>query len=40
MKEDLDYKEATKEAEVQKPIKLANLSKWSKFWELFSTYLS
>lgn len=40
MKEDLDYKEATKEAEVQKPIELANLSKWSKFWELFSTYLS
>jgi hypothetical protein len=31
MKEDLDYKEATKEAEVQKPIELANLSKWSKF---------
>jgi hypothetical protein len=40
MKEDLDYKEATKEAEVQKPIKLANLSKWSKFYELFSTFLS
>jgi hypothetical protein len=40
MKEDLDYKEATKEAEVQKPIELANLSKWSKFYELFSTFLS
>jgi hypothetical protein len=40
MKEDLDYKEVTKEAEVQKPIKLANLSKWSKFYELFSTFLS
>jgi hypothetical protein len=40
MKEDLDYKEAMKEAEVQKPIELTTLSKWSKFYELFSTFLS
>jgi hypothetical protein len=40
MQEDSDYKAATSETEVQKPIELVDLAKWTKFWELFSTYLS
>jgi hypothetical protein len=40
MQEDSDHKAATSETEVQKPIELVDLAKWTKFWELFSTYLS
>jgi hypothetical protein len=40
MRADDDYKAAKKEAEVQKPVVLSDLGKWTKFWELFTTYLS
>jgi hypothetical protein len=30
---------ATEEMEISKPEKLADLAKWTKFWELLSTYL-
>jgi hypothetical protein len=39
MKDDKDYKAATKDTEIQKPDKLAELGKWTRFWELLSTYL-
>jgi hypothetical protein len=40
MQADDDYKAATSEAQVQKPVALTDLAKWTKFWELFMTYLS
>jgi hypothetical protein len=40
MQADEDYKAATSEADVQKPVALADLGKWTKFWEPFTTYLS
>jgi RNA binding exosome subunit len=40
MQVDDEYKAATSKAEVQKPLALTNLAKWTKFWELFTTYLS
>jgi hypothetical protein len=39
MKADKDYKLATEETEIAKPEKLADLAKWTKFWELLSTFL-
>jgi hypothetical protein len=39
MKDDKDYEAATKDTEIQKPDKLADLGKWTRFWELLSTYL-
>ena len=39
MKADKDYKLATEETEIQKPEKLTDLAKWTKFWELLSTFL-
>jgi hypothetical protein len=39
MKDDKDYEAAMKDTEIQKPDKLANLGKWTRFWELLSTYL-
>jgi hypothetical protein len=39
MKDDKDYEAATKDTEIQKPEKLADLGKWTKFWELLSMYL-
>jgi hypothetical protein len=40
MQADNDYKAATADTEVNKPVALADLSKWTKFWELLTTYLS
>lgn len=40
MQADDDYEAATKETEVQKPIPLVDLAKWTKFWEFLTTYLS
>jgi hypothetical protein len=40
MQADDDYEAATKETEVQKPIALVNLAKWTKFSALLTTYLS
>ena len=34
MKDDKDYKVTTKDTEIQKPDKLADLGKWTRFWEL------
>ena len=39
MQADKDYKRATEDTEIQKPEKLTDLVKWTKFWELFTTYL-
>jgi hypothetical protein len=39
MKADSDQKAATEDTEVRKPPKLSELSKWTKWWELFTTYL-
>jgi hypothetical protein len=39
MKSDSDQKAATEDTEVRKPPKLTELSKWTKWWELFTTYL-
>jgi len=39
MQADKDYKAATEDTEIQKPEKLTDLLKWTKFWELLSTYL-
>ena len=39
MQANSDAKMATKETEISKPEKLADLAKWTKFWELLSTYL-
>jgi hypothetical protein len=39
MKADSDQKAATEDTEVRKPPKLTELSKWTKWWELFTTYL-
>jgi hypothetical protein len=40
MKDDKDCKAAMKDMEIQKPDKLADLGKWTRFWELLSMYLS
>ena len=39
MQADKDAKMATEDTEISKPEKLADLAKWTKFWELLSTYL-
>mgnify|MGYP003396396099 FL=1 len=39
MQADKDAKLATEDTEISKPEKLADLAKWTKFWELLSTYL-
>jgi len=39
MQADKDAKLATEDMETSKPEKLPDLAKWTKFWELFSTYL-
>jgi hypothetical protein len=39
MKADSDQKLATEDSDIRKPEKLADLNKWTKFWELFTTYL-
>ena len=39
MQADKDYKRATEDTEIRKPEKLIDLVKWTKFWELFTTYL-
>jgi hypothetical protein len=40
MQADDDYKAVTKKKNVQKPVELADIANWTKFWELFMTYLS
>jgi hypothetical protein len=39
MQDNKDFKTATEDSEVMKPIAFAEMAKWSKFWELFTTYL-
>ena len=39
MKADSDYKLATEDTNIRKPEKLVDLAKWTKFWELLTTYL-
>lgn len=39
MKADGDYKLATEDTDIRKPEKLLDLAKWTKFWELLTTYL-
>ena len=39
MQDNKDFKTATEDSEVTKPIAFAEMAKWSKFWELFMTYL-
>jgi hypothetical protein len=39
MKADSDHKLATEDTDIRKPEKLADLAKWTKFWELLTTYL-
>ena len=39
MQADKDAKLATEDTEISKPEKLADLARWTKFWELFTTYL-
>ena len=39
MKADSDYKLATEDTDIHKPEKLVDLAKWTKFWELLTTYL-
>jgi hypothetical protein len=39
MKADGDYKLATEDTDIRKPEKLSDLAKWTKFWELLTTYL-
>jgi hypothetical protein len=39
MKADSDHKLATEDTDIRKPEKLADLTKWTKFWELLTTYL-
>jgi hypothetical protein len=39
MKADSDHKLATEDSDIRKPEKLTDLTKWSKFWELLTTYL-
>lgn len=40
MQQNKDYKEATEEMAVSKPEKFSEMAKWTKFYELFVTYLS
>jgi hypothetical protein len=37
MQADDDYKAATKETEVEKPIARVDIAKWTKFWEFLTT---
>ena len=39
MKADSDFKLATEDTDIRKPAKLTDLAKWTKFWELLTTYL-
>lgn len=39
MKADHDYKKATEDTDITQPTKLTDMVKWTKFWELFTTYL-
>jgi hypothetical protein len=39
MQDSKDLKMAMEESEVAKPIAFVEMAKWSKFWELFTTYL-
>jgi hypothetical protein len=39
MQDNKDLKVATEDSEVMQPIAFAEMAKWSKFWELFTTYL-
>jgi hypothetical protein len=39
MQAEKDYKVAMEDSKVTKPIALGDLSKWTKFWELFTTYV-
>ena len=39
MQADKDYKRATEDTDIRKPEKLTDLVKWTKFWELLTTYL-
>jgi hypothetical protein len=39
MKADSDFKLATEDTNIRKPEKLTDLAKWTKFWELLTTYL-
>ena len=39
MKADQDYKKATEDTDITQPTKLTDIVKWTKFWELFTTYL-
>ena len=39
MKADNDYKLATEDTDIRRPEKLVDLAKWTKFWELLTTYL-
>lgn len=39
MKADSDHKLATEDSDVRKPERLTDLTKWTKFWELLTTYL-
>jgi hypothetical protein len=39
MKADSDHKLATEDSDIRKPEKLTDLAKWTKFWELLTTYL-
>ena len=39
MQENKDLKDAMEDSEMSKPIALTEMGKWTKFWELFTTYL-
>ena len=39
MQADKDYKRATQDTDIRRPEKLTDLAKWTKFWELLTTYL-
>jgi hypothetical protein len=39
MKADCNYKLDTKDTDICKPEKLTDLAKWTRFWELLTTYL-
>jgi hypothetical protein len=39
MQANKDYKLATEDTEIQKPERLTDLVKWTKFWELLCTFL-
>ena len=39
MKANGSYKLATRDTDIRRPEKLSDLAKWTKFWELLTTYL-